>query len=250
MVDLALQNNPTTRQSWANARAAADTYGSTRGAWFPSLDLEAAITRIKTTATQGRSATQQSVFEPSVNVSWLLLDLGGRSGTIGGARAALLAADWTHNATIQNVVLDAQGAFFQYMATRALLGAQRSTVEEARAALDAAEQRNKVGLATIADVLQARTALSQAEFDALTTEATLATARGALAVSMGLPANLPYDVDSLMGLPQVTAVADSVDALIARAIQERPDLAAAQAQVRQSEADITRARAPGCRAWC
>jgi outer membrane protein TolC len=241
VVDLALRNNPTTRQTWANARAAADLYGATRGPYYPEIDGELSATWLRTTATQGRSATQQTVYGPVLNLSWLLLDFG-RSGVSRGAREALIAADWTHNATIQNVVLNAQAAFFQYMATRALLGAQRSTVEEARAALEAAEQRNKVGLATIADVLQARTALSQAELDALTTEGALATTRGALAVSMGLPANLPYDVDSLAGQQPVALLADSVDALIARAVLERPDLAAIQAQVRQSEARVTEAR--------
>ncbi len=242
VVDLALRNNPATRQSWASARAAADLYGASRGPYYPQIDGEITATRLKTTATQGRNAQQQTVYGPVLNVSWLLLDFGGRSGASTEAREALVAADWTHNATIQNVVLAAQSAFFQYQGTRALLAAQRVSVKEAQASLDAAEQRNKVGLATIADVLQAKTAFSQAELAALTTEGALATARGALAVSMGLPANLPYDVDSLAGLQPVAPLADSVDALIEQAVRDRPDLAAIQAEVRQSEARITEAR--------
>jgi len=241
VVDLALRNNPATRQSWASARAAADLYGASRGPYYPEIDGQVTATRLKTTATQGRNAQQQTVYGPVLNVSWLLLDFGGRSGATGQAREALIAADWTHNATIQNVVLIAQSAFFQYQGTRALLTAQQVSVKEAQANLDAAEQRNKVGLATIADVLQAKTALSQAQLAVLTTEGTLATARGALAVSMGLPANLPYEVDSLAGLQPVAPLADSVDALIEQAVRDRPDLAAIQAEVRQSEARITEA---------
>jgi outer membrane protein TolC len=242
VVDLALRNNPATQQSWANAREAAAAYGSSRGAWFPSLDLDGSAVWVKTTATQGRSATQQTVLSPSLSISWLLLDFGGRTGATRGAREALVAADWTHNATIQNVVLGVQAAFFQYMGTRALLAAQQATIREQEKNLEAAEQRHQVGVATIADVLQAKTALSQAQLDAITTEGALATARGALAVSMGLPANLPYDVDSLAGQPPVTQAADSVDSLITQAIRARPDLAAAEAQVRQSEALITERR--------
>ena len=45
-------------------------------------------------------------------------------------------------------------------------------------------------------MLQARTAASQARLDLQTTEGNLQTTRGALALALGLPANLPYDIDS------------------------------------------------------
>ena len=93
-------------------------------------------------------------------------------------------------------MLQIQVAYFQYLANRALLEAQRTTLAEAQANLEAAEERRRVGLATIADVLQARTAASQAQLDLQTTEGNLQTTRGALALALGLPANLPYDVDS------------------------------------------------------
>src|SRR5215472_7701280 len=38
VVDVALKNNPTTRESWANAQAAANEYGSARGAKYPTLN--------------------------------------------------------------------------------------------------------------------------------------------------------------------------------------------------------------------
>jgi outer membrane protein TolC len=243
VVDLGLRNNPATRLSWANARAAAAAYGSERGAYFPTIDGEVTGTRLKTVASQGRSAVTQSVLSPSLSLSYLLFDFGGRSGTIGAARNQLLAANFTHNATLQGVVLQIQSAYFQYVATRALLEAQRSTEEEARTNLTAAEERHRVGVATIADVLQARTAASQAELAVQATEGNLQTSRGALALALGLPANLPYDVDSAAGQVPVAVLADSVDTLIARSVAARPDLAAAQAQFQASRAQISAVRA-------
>ena len=162
VVDIGLRNNPATRLSWANARAAAAAYGSERGAYFPTIDGEVTGTRLKTVASQGRTAVTQSVLNPSLNISYLLFDFGGRSGNVGAARNGLIAANYTHNATLQGVVLQIQSAYFQYVANRALLEAQRMTEREARTNLSAAEERNRVGVATIADVLQARTAASQA----------------------------------------------------------------------------------------
>lgn len=243
VVDLGLRNNPATRLSWANARAAAAAYGSERGAYLPTIDGDVIGTRLKTVASQGRSAVTQSVLSPSLSLSYLLLDFGGRSGNVGAARNALLAANYTHNATLQGVVLQIETAYFQYIANRALLGAQRTTLAEARANLTAAEERHRVGVATIADVLQARTAASQAELAAQTTEGNLQTSRGALALSLGIPANLPYDVDSTAGEAPVSPLSDSVETLIAGAIRARPDLAAARAEYETSRSQISAARA-------
>ncbi|HXL18811.1 MAG TPA: TolC family protein, partial [Streptosporangiaceae bacterium] len=136
IVEIGLRNNAATRVAWANAQAAAAAYGSQRGAWLPTVDGDVAAARIKTVASQGRTAVQQSVLNPSVTLSYLLFDFGGRTGRISGARQQLLAAGFTHNATIQNVVLQIQVAYFQYLANRSLLLAQRTTLAEAQANLE------------------------------------------------------------------------------------------------------------------
>lgn len=242
IVDLALRNNPATKLSWANARAAAAAYGSSKGAYYPTVDANMGLTRLKTLAAQGRSAVEQTTYGPSLSLSWLLLDFGGRSGSINGARQALLAADWTHNATIQGVVLQVEQAYFEYVATRGLLAAQRTTYQEALRNLEAAQERHRVGLATVADELQARTALSQARLDVETTEGALQTTRGALAVSVGLPANTPYDISPPDTTFPVESLVDSVDTLIDRALAARPDLAAEAATVEQARARVKQLR--------
>ena len=243
IVDVGLRNNASTRLAWANAQAAAAAYGSQRGEWLPTIDGDVSASRIKTVASQGRTAVEQSVLSPSVTLSYLVLDFGGRTGRVEGARQTLLATGFTHNAAIQDVVLQIQVAYFQYLANRSLLGAQRTTLAEARANLEAAEERRRVGLATIADVLQARTAASQAQLDLQTTEGNLQTTRGGLALALGLPANLPYDVDSTAAGAPVGALADSVDALIGSALRGRPDLAAARSEAEAARAGIGQARA-------
>jgi outer membrane protein len=243
IVDLGLRNNPTTRLAWANAQTAASVYGSERGAWLPTIDAEVSAERLKTVASQGRSAVEQSVLTPSVTLNYLLFDFGGRTGRVAGARQRLVAASFTHNAAIQDVVLQVQVSYFRYLANRALLSAQRTTLEEALTNLTAAEERRRVGLATIADVLQARTAASQARLDLQTIEGNVQTTRGALALALGLPANLPYDVDSSAAAAPVAPLADSVNAIIATALQGRPDLAATQAEVEAARAGISEARA-------
>ncbi len=238
VVDLALRNNPATRASWAQARAAASLLGSARGAYYPDINGSASVARIQSPPTLARPAGKRTEYGPSISLNYLLFDFGGRSGSIERARQSLFAANLDHNATLQNTVLQAQVAYFTYMATSALLAAERSAVAEARANLTAAERRNTVGLATIADVLQARTALSQERLNLETTQGNLQAARGSLASALGLPANLPFELDPLPGEIPVGKLTQSVDSVINEALRNRPDLAAARAQASAASAQV------------
>src|SRR5437588_799439 len=121
IVAVALRNNTATAAAWADARAAAATYGAAKGQYYPTIALNGAVTAIRRTVSQaGQQAVEQQFYAPTLNLSWLLLDFGGRSGSVGAARAALLAADWTHNATLQTVVLAVEQAYFLYLSTNAL----------------------------------------------------------------------------------------------------------------------------------
>src|SRR2546425_2710737 len=124
VIDIALRNNTATSAAWADARSAAASYGAAQGQYYPALSLDGTATAIRTVPSGGRTATKQRFYGPTLNLSWLLFDFGGRSGAIGEAREALLAADWSHNATLQDVVLGVEAAYFQYMGTKALLVAQ------------------------------------------------------------------------------------------------------------------------------
>ncbi|GAC1484969.1 MAG: TolC family protein [Gemmatimonadaceae bacterium] len=243
VVDRALHNNPATRASWAQARAAADVFGSARGQYYPTINGAGTVSRIKSPATLARPAGLRTEYGPSVTLNYLLLDFGGRAGSIDRARYNLFAANLSHNATIQNTVLQAEVAYFTYMATSALVAAERSAIAEAQANLNAAEQRNKVGLATIADKLQARTALSQEQLNLETTEGNLQAARGSLASALGLPANLPFELESVAGAIPVKALGQSVDSVINDALRNRPDLAAARAQAAAAASQVRVARA-------
>lgn len=240
---LALSRSPDTRIAWANARAAAQSYGASKGSLFPQLSLDLTATTLQTAATQGRSAVQQTVYGPSLSLTWLLLDFGGRSGSIGAAREALLGFDWTHNAVINDLILRVAGFYYTAAADRALTLAQRATLEEAQTSLAAAEERRANGVATIADVLQARTAVGQALLASQTDEGNLAVARGQLATAVGMSPLVEFEIDSLAGVGDIGAVSVQVDSLIETALAHRPDLAAARAQAAQSHQQARIARA-------
>jgi outer membrane protein len=249
-VDIALKNNPDARAAWANARAAAADFGSARGEWLPELSLNGALTRSKGTLSQSsRSGSGENqpvgpatTTSAAANLSYLLFNFGGRAAMIEESRQALLAADWTHNAVIQNTVLGTEEAFFNYAEANALLEADRTSLSDAEENLKAAEERHRVGLATSADVLQAKTAYSEVKLAVLGVEGQVRIAKGALAVSMGYPANLPHDIRVIVPEPPAGDLSETVDQLIERAMAGRPDLQAARALALESSANARLAR--------
>src|SRR5438046_3158388 len=80
VIDIALRNNTATSAAWADARAAAATYGAAKGQYYPTIALGGTVQAIKRIASGGVGAAKQQSYGPSVNVSWLLLDFGGRPG--------------------------------------------------------------------------------------------------------------------------------------------------------------------------
>lgn len=242
-VDLALRNNPATRASWAQSRAAASAYGAARAAYWPQVNGAATAGRADQPGGSATSLTgPRTTYAPSLSLSYLLFDLGGRGGTVESARQGAFAQAYTHNRVVQTTVLQAEEAYFAYAGARALRDAQRVSVREAQASFDAARARDSVGLASIADVLQARTALAQAQLQLQTAQAQLQAARSTLGLAIGVPATTPYEIATRPEDVRVGEVTASVDSLIELGLRDRPDLQAARASAAQARAEIGVAR--------
>ncbi len=235
-VDLALCNHPQTREVWANARAQAALVGAARGAWLPTLGGS-----ISTTGTDyGKNKDSASV-----TLSWLLFDFGQRSANVENAVQLLAAAAATQDATVQSLFLAALQAYYSGQATRAAVISALEAERSADEAYKAAETRYQVGVATPADRLQAKTALSQARLNRIKAEGDARNALGTLANALGLPANVAIQLAAMPAVPDNPGFQKEIDALIADAQRRRPDLKAAEAQFKAAEASVDLARAQG-----
>jgi outer membrane protein TolC len=245
VVEIALRNNPLTRESYFRALSARDQLGIDRAPYYPTIDLYGNAARTKQSVVGGQFNFSQTTYGPELTLNYLVFDLGGRAADAESSRLALLAADWTHTAVVQNVILGVQQTFVEYLNARAQLDAARSSLKTAQTGLDAATVRKQAGVATIADVLQAQTAMSQAQLAVDRLSGQVLALRGALATAMGLPATTPYDVGDLPAELPLDTVSKAVEDLIAQAREARPDLAAARLEAQRADVEITSARAAG-----
>jgi outer membrane protein TolC len=246
LVDLALSRDPATRATWHDARAAAAQAGGVRSLYLPSVDASAGLVRQKLLAAPTRPSVVQSTLGASAAVTWILLDLGARGALVDEADRLLAAARLGEHAAVADLVLRVQQSYFQYLAARALLDAEAAAVKQAEASLAAAEGRQRAGLATIADVLQARTALSQVRLAYQQVEGQALAARGALATLAGLAPTAELEVGELPAAVDAGAAEPQVDDLLAAASLRNPDLGRARAS---AEAAAARARAASRAAW-
>jgi outer membrane protein len=243
LVDLALSRNPETRIAYAQARAAAADLSFARSAYLPEVDLDASLSHAKQAALGGRTTVDQTTYGPSLTLSYLLFDFGGRGGRLDVAHEALVAATASHNAAIQDVTLQVEEAYYDLLAAQAGVVAATAMLKETEQALHAAESRRDSGVATIAEVLQTRTANAQALLSLQRLQGQELGLRGVLATSLGLQATTPIAIGQLPEGLSVQTAAEKVEVFIARALELRPDLAAARAQALAAEARVSVARA-------
>jgi outer membrane protein TolC len=106
-----------------------------------------------------------------------------------------------------------------------------------------AEERLRQGLATLPDVLEARSATAQAQYELQAVLGAEEVARGDLATALGAPATTMIRVQPLSEVLMPDSVRDTVNQAIDRALGQRPDFGKDLAGIRFAEARRKEARA-------
>lgn len=243
VVDLSLCNNPQTHSLWASSREQAAQLGSSMSSYLPTLSGPISVSRTNgNSGIVGANGTMQSA---GVTIGYLLYDFGGREAGVENARQLLVAANATRDSTLQSIYYTAVQSYYNLLSARASVEAARSAEVSARKSLDAADARYKAGTGTPADRLQAQTALSQAVLDRIRAEGAAASAQGTLANVMGFDAAQSFTLaPAADAAPDVVAERD-IGKLIDEARRSRPDLQAAEAQIKAAEANLTVVEANG-----
>jgi outer membrane protein TolC len=241
VTEVALCNNPQTKEVYANARVQAAQVGIARSLFFPSITDTVAITE-----NQRRTQTSQNNFTNSQNrivASYLLFDFGGREANLENANQLLRAASATQDAIVQTVLLNAVTAFYQVHANKAVLKASIESERLYEESFKAAEVRYSAGVATPADKLQAQTSFANATLVRLKHEGLLRIANGTLANVMGTSPSSPIQIIDNQSDIIPEFIDQDIQALIDQARLQRPDLLATESELKASLAKIESAKA-------
>jgi outer membrane protein TolC len=245
LVDLAESHNPDTRAAWENARTQAAALGVTRAELFPTLAVSA-LSQTSRVETYLNTRFYRQTFQSSDLVLYLrytIFDFGARAGRIDAAKAELLGANFTFNDVHSRLIYQVASAYYQLLNAAGQEAAARANLANAQAVQQAAEVSLKNGLATLPDVLEARSSTAQAEYDLQAALGAEDVAHGNLATALGAS---PTSSISVRPLDQVTlpdGTQGTVEEAIDRALRQRPDLMRQTEAIRKADAELKEAQA-------
>jgi outer membrane protein TolC len=250
LIDLAERANPETKVAWERAKQAASVVGLAKSEYYPVLALKASGAWVNLPVPLPISPNQASYLgveaqeaHAVAELEWVLLDFGKRAATVTAARERLLAANLGFNAHHLDIVFKVQTAFYNLSTVRGRISVARAAVDSALKVQEAAEERFKHGLASGPDLSLARQQAAQAAFDFEEVNSKERDAQVTLAESLGVLPTTPIRVADFSRLVLPTNLEERVEKVIDRTLEQRPDLLARVALLREKEAEIRRARA-------
>lgn len=240
-VERALCTSPKTARTWAEVKAQTAQVGLGRGAFLPNLAGSVQFNRSHVNtdipSAPGLSSTTVNRFrQDTLNLSWTLFDFGARQASLDAASHGLAAALYTHDLTLQEVFFATARNFHTAIAAGGALAATTEMEIAARQSLAAATARVAGGVAPVSDQLQANTAMAKALYNRSKAEGDFLTARGTLALDMGFPPELSFQLAEQQEPANTFAeTLLKVDALLQGAAAEHPAVLAARSRLAAAE---------------
>lgn len=274
LIDLGLRNNPRTRISWEAAKVAAYDWKVAQSTLYPTIDFQETLILNKQTfgaqadaaiidssgingnnpninnntnanTSAGTNVNSEQLLISDLMFSYLLFDAGGRNANIESFRQAMIEANWLNNQVLQDVILDVVTSYYRLISDKALYEAKLQDLKDAKTNLDAANVLQKAGIKTRVDVLRASSDYVNTELQLAQIKGNIETSRGRLATAIGIPANTIFEVADLPKNLKYNKIDQSLDTLVQIATENRPDLAAAQAEYLSKKSDIITAVSAG-----
>ncbi|MDX8431768.1 MAG: TolC family protein [Candidatus Algichlamydia australiensis] len=243
VLDLGLLNSPTTKATWARARMSAAEYGQTLQPDFLQIQGDASYTRQRNAifVLGQREVIFQTVGTGDLNFNYIFLDFGQTRYSSLAALESLYNADWLHNRAIQAVIQRLMVDYYDYLYQQERLIAAEADVNNAQTTLDAVMAKLVNGMADISDKVQAVTSLKQTQLALVEQRQKLHNSYTKLMADMGVPANL--DVKFIRFPKKITHFEPGkLNELILTALKHRPDLQAAESDVKAGEDAVTAAK--------
>jgi len=244
LIELALENNRDLRVAVLNIEAARAQYGVIRADQVPGVNANAAGTRQRTPAdlSPSRQQTVGSQYQVNLGVTAFELDLFGRVRSLSAAALAqYLASEEARRATQISLVAQLANAYLNERASDELYSLAQRTLKTRQESYELIKIRYDAGTASELELQQAESLVQSALSELAIAERNRAQATNAIVLMIGQP--LPADLPPPRPLDAQSLLADVPVGLTSDVIERRPDIRAAEQQLRAANANIGAARA-------
>ncbi|MFB1484512.1 TolC family protein [Corallococcus sp. RDP092CA] len=243
---LARQNQPSLRSAQASTDAAYARVDQSFSSFLPQVSASAGYTL----GTSNRAVIQNVPgsdtgvvsnstrrFSGSLSANQLIYDFGKTSGRYNASKESAGAQEDSQQQVLQDALRNVRSAYFNVLTQKALLGVARETLQSEEARLNQVNASVQVGSRPEIDLLQQRTAKANAQVALIRAQNAYATAKAQLNQTMGVETATDYTVQDVT----VAAIAgedEALDALVKRALEARPDVAARARQIAAQESQV------------
>lgn len=225
---IALKNNPRISVGHLLALAQHQVYREARAAELPNLN--GAITAVD--ANEGSRMGAGALNAPrllehagaGMTMSQLLTDFGRTVNLVSSSKLQAKAQDANALATVEDVVLATDQAFYNALEAQALLKVAQQTVDTRQSVEHQVEELAKNKLKSDLDLSFAQVNLSQAKLLQLDTQNNVDSTIAVLSAVLGFDREVRYQLSDEDTAPPAPSL--DVNALINAALQQRPDLQA------------------------
>ena len=133
-------------------------------------------------------------------MDYVIFDFGRRLQEVAISRSNLLAANFLFNDTHRKVIFQVMEAYYRVLNSKGQEDAQEANLTNAQTVQADAEARLQLGLATLPDVLESRSAAAQADYDLQAAIGATEIAHGYLAAALGTLPTSQFQVESIQDL--------------------------------------------------
>lgn len=258
LIQIGLDNQPRIRSSQAALEGADARVGIAKSEYFPQITTEmiyaretsnvAAGTNPNTASTRARRVSDTSLNRQDFTAlfSQNVFDSFRREWRLQAARDDQNAAEFDLSTTRQDVILNVQTAYYNYILARRLVEVNQEAVRRNIQVLERARGFFEVGTRPKIDVTRAQVDLANAELALVRARNGVAVSFTTLNNAIGVPEHPLYRVPEELEIPPPTVRPEELLATLEEsnriALENRTELRALRALIRSAEASLTLAK--------
>lgn len=239
-INLAKKQNPQVRISGAQVSSSMAAQKTARSRMLPQVNASAQARRSMSQLSAPQSGTYyNNNYAAGISGQQLLFDFGKSYYSRSASSQNVNAAREDEHDALQNVILNAKTAYFNYLLSQMLYDVAKEALSQAQAHLDQATILFQIGK-------QARYTVTKAEVDVANASVSVITAKNGLKsakVQMEVAAGTTLgDVVLLTDSLNVSEPDIALDQAVSRALESKPQLAALRARLEASKLQLTSAK--------
>ena len=163
ILNIALSNNPKVKEYWLNIDSSKHSYYGELSEYLPNLSASISYSNSKSKLknVKNSSSTKNETLNPSLNMSYLLFNFGGRTADVMNFKYKLNAVKYNTNKYIQDFIYKVIEAYYNLFSSIANEIVSQELENSSLEVYNSASLKYKIGLVSLTDKLQAETSYNQ-----------------------------------------------------------------------------------------